>query len=73
MGQMDAPGSWKIVKFVFLAKTGRRTKEGNQELQSDCTQQCRVEAVRVLCDDAHGKRRKSQRLGKDFIWEESTT
>ena len=55
MGQMDAPSSWKIVKFVFLRTPGRRTKEGNQELQSDCTQQCRVEAVRVLCDDAHGK------------------
>ena len=31
------------------ANTRWRTEEGNQELQSDCTQQCRVEAVCVLC------------------------
>ena len=51
-------------EISFLEKTGRRTEEGNQELQSDCTQQCRVEAVRVLCDDAHGKRERARDLKK---------
>ena len=55
MGQMDAPRLVEDCEICFPSKRGRRTKEGNQELQSDCTQQCRVEAVRVLCDDAHGK------------------
>ena len=54
MSQMDA----QLVEDFetgFLAKTARRTKEGNQELQSGCTHQCHVEVVRVLFDDAHGK------------------
>ena len=53
MGQMDAPSSWKIVKLVFQRKPRRRTKEGNQELQSSCAHQCHVEVVRFLCDDVH--------------------
>ena len=28
MGQMDAPGSWKIVKFVFLRKEDAERKKG---------------------------------------------
>ena len=39
----------------FPAETGRDTHEGNQKLQSESAHKCRVEVVRVLCDDAHGK------------------
>ena len=28
MGQMEAPSSWKIVKFVFLRKPDAEAKEG---------------------------------------------
>ena len=46
----------------FLAKSKRRTKERNQELQSNRAHQCHVEVVRVLCDDAHGKGERARDL-----------
>ena len=52
----------------FLAKTGRRTKEENQELQSDCTHQCHVEVVRVLFYNAHGRGEGARDLEKTSYW-----
>ena len=52
----------------FLTKTVRRTREGNQVLQSDCAHQCRVDVVRVLCNDAHGKGEGARDLEKTSHW-----
>ena len=68
VGQMDAPSWWKICETGLPAKSGCRTKEGNQELQSDCTHQCHVEVVRVLCNDAHGKGEGARGLEKSSCW-----
>ena len=59
MGHMEAPSSWKI---------GRRTKEGNQELQRDCAHPCHVQVVRVLCNDAYGAGEKARDLEKTSSW-----
>ena len=72
MGQMDAPGSWKIVKFVFLRKEDAEPKKGIRSYRAIALSSV-VSNRYASCVMMRMEKGKSQRLGKDFIWEESTT
>ena len=50
----------------FLRKPDAEPKKGNQELQFNCANHCHVEVVRVLCDDAHGKKEKEPETWNRF-------
>ena len=64
LGQMDAPSSWKIVKLVFPEKPDVEPKKRIRSKKSDRPHKCHVEVVRVLCDDAHGKRAEARDFEK---------
>ena len=48
MVHMESPSSWKIVKLVFLAKSGRCPEEGDQKLQCTCADIGDVEVVCIM-------------------------
>ena len=59
MGLMEAPSSWKIVKLVFLTKTGCGAQKIDLKLQSHCADISDDEVVRVLYCSSSRKRKRT--------------
>ena len=64
MGLMESPSSWKIVKLVLLAETGRCPEERDQKLQSNSADIGDVEVVCILYCSELGKVKKSLKSGR---------